>query len=128
MKVSAARVGIAVVVALVALVGAAVASAAKPRVGRPPPKLYAIVGKTASQLSLKDRHGKDVVHLKPGWYTLTISDESNQQRFRLRGPGIDRSTGGSFIGAAIWGVHLRKGKYRYQTVGDGNVSRKFSVK
>jgi hypothetical protein len=119
------RVG--VVVLVVALAAAGAALAAKPKVGPPPPKLFGAVGKTAKQISLTNGQGHSVLRLKPGWYTLTISDRSASQRFRLLGPGINRSTGGPFVGAAIWGVHLRKGTYRYQTVGKATASRRFSV-
>jgi hypothetical protein len=114
------------VLVILALAAAAAALAAKPKVGPPPPKLFAAVG-AAKQVSLKDSHGKAVVRLKPGWYTLTISDSSAKQRFRLLGPGLNRSTGAGFVGAAIWGVDLHKGTYRYLTVGQTTASHSFSV-
>jgi len=119
-------VRVVIAIGVVALAVAGTALAAKPKVGPPPPKLFGAVG-TTKQVSLKDSHGKLVVRLKPGWYTLTISDASANQRFRLTGPGVNRSTGGPFVGAAIWGVNLRKGTYRYQTVGRRNATRTFSV-
>jgi hypothetical protein len=97
-----------------------------PKVGPPPPQLYATVG-PAHQIVLADAHGERVVKLKSGWYTLTISDRSLAQRFRLAGPGINRSTAAKFEGAAIWGIDLRKGTYRYATVGPVVISRTFSV-
>ena len=124
MNVSVTRAALSAVLVALALAGAAYA--AKPKVGPPPPKLFAAVGQT-KQVTLKDAHGKRVVSLKPGWYTLTISDSSADQRFRLMGPGINRSTGGPFVGAAIWGVNLHKGTYRYQTVGQKAASHSFKV-
>src|SRR5262249_26968028 len=122
--VSVTRAVLSVGIVALALAGAALAG--KPKVGPPPPKLFAAVGK-ATQVTLKDAHGKLVVSLKPGWYTLTISDSSASQRFKLSGPGINRSTGGPFVGAAIWGVNLHKGTYRYQTVGHKLATRSFKV-
>jgi hypothetical protein len=117
---------LALVVGLAALAIVSAGLAAKPKVGPAPPKLYGAVGQSKT-VTLKDAHGKTVLRLKPGWYTLTISDASANQRFKLKGPGVNRSTGGPFVGAAIWGVKLRKGTYSYQTVGAKNGSRNFRV-
>ena len=124
MNLPVTRLPLAVVV--VGLVAAGAGHAGRPKVGPPPPKLYGAVGHTKT-VTLKDAHGKLVVSLKPGWYTLTISDASSDQRFRLTGPGINRSTGSAFVGAQIWGVNLRQGTYRYQTVGQKLASRSFKV-
>src|SRR5262245_56186980 len=110
---SSRRIAMKTSVPLVTAIAAAVlgttgvATAAQPKVGPPPPKLFAAVG-PAKQLSLKDAQGKLVVSLKPGWYTLEIKDSTDSRTFRLRGPGIDKGTGVKFEGAAIWGVNLRK--------------------
>ena len=109
------------------LAGGALAAKSKPKVGPPPPKLYASVG-LARQLSLKDASGKSVVRLKSGWYTLQIKDSNAGQRFRLTGPGVNKATGANFVGAAIWGVRLRKGTYSYASVGPAKVTRRFTVK
>ena len=127
MRLKVPSAGSRVIAALAALILSAGAYGAEPKVGPPPPKLYGAVGKTAKQISLKDARGHAVVRLEPGWYTLTISDASASQRFRLVGPGTDRSTGGAFVGSAIWGINLRQGTYRYQTVGRMTASRSFSV-
>jgi hypothetical protein len=103
------------------------AAASHPKVGPPPPKLFALVDPAAPKVSLQDGHGKAVAHLKTGWYTLTITDSNPGQRFRLSGPGIDRSTADHFVGAAIWGVHLLKGTYNYSTTGSKTVVHRFSV-
>jgi hypothetical protein len=105
---------------------AVAASASKPKVGPPPPKLYAVV-KPANKVTLRDAHGKTVAHLKTGWYTLTITDSVAAQRFRLKGPGVDRATAPRFVGAAIWGLHLRKGKYSYSSLGPKTTVYSFSV-
>jgi hypothetical protein len=105
---------------------AAGAVAAKPKVGPPPPKLYAVVD-PIHQLTFKDAHGNTIAHLKSGWYTLTITDSSASQRFELKGPGIDRSTSAHFVGAAIWGVHLTKGTYSYSSLGPKTITHSFNV-
>jgi hypothetical protein len=124
LKIPSAFSGLASIFALILSAGA---YATKPGVGPPPPKLYGAVGKLGTQVTLKDARGHAVARLKPGWYTLTISDASASQRFRLFGPGIDRSTSRAFVGTAIWGINLHKGTYRYQTVGRTTASRRFSV-
>ena len=114
-------------IVVVALGAVGAAAAGKPKVGPPPPKLFAVVG-PAKQLSLKDAHGKLVASLKPGWYTLEIKDSTDTRTFRLRGPGINKGTGVEFEGAAIWGVNLRQGKYSYLSGGKGSPSKTFSVR
>jgi hypothetical protein len=111
--------------AALGLVGGAFAT--KPKVGPPPPKLFAVVDPATTKVSLKDGHGTSVGHLKSGWYTLTITDSNPGQRFRLQGPGINRTTAAHFVGAAIWGVHLLKGTYSYSSFGPKTVIHKFSV-
>jgi hypothetical protein len=103
------------------------AAASSPKVGPPPPKLFALVDPATAKVSLKDGHGNSVGHLKSGWYTLTITDSNSGQRFRLSGPGINRSTADHFVGAAIWGVHLLKGTYSYSSTGSHTVVHRFSV-
>jgi hypothetical protein len=109
-----------------AFAGGALAAKPTPKVGPPPPKLYASVG-LARQLTLTDATGKIVVHLKSGWYTLQIKDANAARRFRLSGPGVNKATGANFVGAAIWGVKLRKGTYRYASVGRPDVTHTFTV-
>ena len=113
--------------AVAALGTTGIAAAGKPKVGPPPPKLFAVVG-PLKQFSLKDAHGKPVLNLKPGWYTVEIKDSTNSRTFRLKGPGVDKDTGVKFKGAAIWGVNLRKGTYSYLSGGTGGPSKTFSVK
>jgi hypothetical protein len=108
------------------LAGAGAAAGAHPKVGPPPPKLNAAIDLT-NHLTLTDAHGKAVSQLKSGWYTLTIKDSDSGQRFALKGPGINRATGSHFVGAAIWGVQLVKGKYTYSSLGKKKVTRSFRV-
>jgi hypothetical protein len=124
MKRSVSSVALATGVA--ALLSPTLALAAKPKVGPPPPMLFASVG-TPSQLSLHDAHGKTVVRLKSGWYTLEIKDTSSTEGFSLSGPGTKKATPSHFLGAAIWGVHLLQGTYSYAAEGAKTTTRSFSV-
>jgi plastocyanin len=82
---------------------------------RPPPspastKLTGAVG-PGTKLSLKPTSG-----LSAGKARLTISDASATDGFRLRGPGVTRSTGVAFKGTVTWTVQLKAGTYTYSSV------------
>ena len=49
--------------------------------------------------------------LKPGKYTITVSDKSNIHNFHLKGPGVNKTTGVTQQGTVTWKVTLKKGKY-----------------
>ena len=52
--------------------------------------------------------------LKPGKYTITVSDKSNIHNFHLKGPGVNKIiTATSFKGTKTVTVTLKKGKYTY---------------
>jgi len=56
--------------------------------------------------------------------------DSPNVRFSLVGPGLHRASKSGFDGAAIWGVHLVPGTYRYTAQSAGAESpsvRSFSV-
>jgi plastocyanin len=59
--------------------------------------------------------GRKVTTLRPGSYTITVSDKSSAHDFVLTGPGIRRKivTGLAFKGTKTVTVTLRKGKYEY---------------
>jgi hypothetical protein len=58
--------------------------------------------------------GKKVTTLKPGKYTLTVSDKSSSHDFVLKGPGVTkRITGVGFTGTKTATVTLKRGKYTY---------------
>jgi hypothetical protein len=105
---------------------AATAAASGPAVSSPPPRLLAVIDLT-NHLTLTDAHGRAVANLKSGWYTLTIKDSNVDQSFELKGPGVNRTTGSHFVGAAIWGLQLQKGKYTYSSLGPKKITRSFSV-
>lgn len=79
----------------------------------PPPaatKLAAAVGPGA-KLSLRPTSG-----LAAGKFTLTVSDRSSTDGFRLTGPGLARSTGVKFTGTTTWTLLLKAGTYTYASV------------
>lgn len=59
--------------------------------------------------------GKKVTTLRPGAYTITVSDKSSAHDFVLTGPGIRRKviTGLAFKGSKTATVTLKKGRYEY---------------
>ena len=57
------------------------------------------------------KSGAKVTKLKAGTYVIKVSDKSNIHNFRLRGPGVNKTTGLGATGAATWKVTLKAGKY-----------------
>lgn len=59
--------------------------------------------------------GKRVTTLRPGAYTITVSDKSDDHDFVLTGPGIRRKviTGLAFKGSKTVTVTLKRGRYEY---------------
>jgi plastocyanin len=55
--------------------------------------------------------GAKVTKLKAGTYVIKVSDKSNIHNFRLKGPGVNKTTGVAAIGSATWKVTLKAGKY-----------------
>jgi hypothetical protein len=68
--------------------------------------------------------GHVVSKLPAGKYTFVVSDTSKTQSFRLKGPGVSKSTSAKGTGRSTWTVTLKKGKYTYS---NGRVTRTFMV-
>jgi plastocyanin len=64
-------------------------------------------------ISLK-KGGAKATTLKPGAYTIKVSDKSDFHNFHLRGPGVNKATSVAFAGNKTFQVRLKKGTYRYQ--------------
>jgi plastocyanin len=75
-------------------------------------KLVATVGPSATIKLTKG--GKKVTTLKPGTYSIAVSDKSTFHNFHLMGPGVNKLTTVGFQGSKTWKVTLKKGTYRYQ--------------
>jgi NitT/TauT family transport system substrate-binding protein len=71
--------------------------------------------------------GKRVKSLPEGEYTFVVSDRSTKQSFRLRGPGVNRSTSVRTRGRATWTLALGPGKYTYSSSGARNLKGAFKV-
>ncbi len=89
-----------------------------------PPTAFAVLsaasnplsGRTGPGLSITvTKAGKKVTRLRPGRYTITVSDRSSAHDFFLTGPGIRnrRVTGLGFTGRKSITVSLRRGRYEY---------------
>ena len=52
---------------------------------------------------------KKVTKLKPGSYVFKISDKSAIHNFRLKGPGVDKTTSVGKTGTSTWTVTLKRG-------------------
>jgi plastocyanin len=57
--------------------------------------------------------GKKVTTLKHGTYKIVVNDKSNSHNFRLKGNGLNKSTGVSFVGTKTWIVTLKVGTYKF---------------
>ena len=75
-------------------------------------KLRATVG-PGFTIALFDASGKSVSQLDPGVYEIEVEDESEIHNFRLRGPGVDVSTGVEFVGSQTFRVTLQNGAYTF---------------
>jgi hypothetical protein len=60
------------------------------------------------------KNGVRVKTLKARMYQLQVNDKSSSHNFRLKGPGINKATGVSFIGKKTWTVKLKVGRYTIQ--------------
>jgi hypothetical protein len=87
-----------------------------------PPTAFAVFsatrvsGTTGPGLTITlKKAGVRVKTLRPGAYTITVSDKSTQHDFVLTGPGIrnKRITGLTFKGTRSATVTLRRGTYTY---------------
>ena len=52
-----------------------------------------------------------VTKLKAGSYVIKVSDKSKIHNFRLKGPGVNKTTTVGGTGTSTWKVTLKKGKY-----------------
>ncbi len=74
--------------------------------------LLAVVG-PGFNISLTDSAGNAVRNLKPGTYTVTVRDRSDEHNFHLRGPGVNQTTSVEFVGETTWTITVGPGTYTY---------------
>lgn len=98
------RIRIALAATVVALMAVAPSLAATP-------KLAGTVG-PGFTITLKSG-GKAVKTLRPGKYSLTISDKSNIHNFHLKGPGVAINSGVARQGTKTYTITLKRGKYSF---------------
>jgi hypothetical protein len=72
-------------------------------------------------------NGHPALHLSPGWYLVSIVDYSTRENFHLLGPAVNRRTGIRFHGAALWGLELHRGTYRFGSDPLGSNARRLVV-
>jgi hypothetical protein len=78
-------------------------------------------------ISLSDSSGNLVSRLDPGTYTIVVRDSSDDENFRLRGPGVDRETSEDGTGTETWTISFVSGEYEYRSDHDDDLRREFSV-
>jgi NitT/TauT family transport system substrate-binding protein len=71
--------------------------------------------------------GKAVTKLNVGPHSFVVTDNSRTQNFRLKGPGVNKSTRIKGKSRATWTVNLRKGTYRYWSDGNPRARKSFRV-
>lgn len=87
-----------------AVVGASGAGAATPK----------LVASVSDPLNISlTQGGKKVSKLKAGRYTIVVQDKASDHNFRLKGPGVNKSTSVSAKGTTTWNLTLKKGTYTY---------------
>ena len=73
----------------------------------PPPRRITATVTPSGRASLSPRR------VRAGTYAIVVRDRSARAGFRLRGPGVNRSTGVGFRGTVTWRLGLRAGLYRF---------------
>ena len=88
----------------------------------PTNKLLATVSTTGGQVTLTDSGGRTVTRLRSGWYSIFVTVNATGSDFHLTGPSVDSATKARVPGVALWGLHLRKGTYRYMNDRDARAT------
>jgi hypothetical protein len=71
--------------------------------------------------------GKRFTSLLAGDYTFVVSDRSAKQNFHLKGPGLDKKTGGRQVGRLSFTTKLGKGVYTYSSDANPKLKGTFRV-
>lgn len=113
------RLTLLIALAAAALIAAATATASTPT----------LTGEVGPGFSIEVKLGsKDVKSLKAGTYKIKVEDKGSIHDFHLKGPGVNKSTGVSFVGEQTWTVKLKPGTYTYQCDPHASVGMKGTFK
>jgi NitT/TauT family transport system substrate-binding protein len=82
------------------------------------------VTKTAIKLLLD---GRGVKTLPQGEYTFVVTDRSKTGSFRLKGPGVNRTTSVKGVRRYTWTLSLAPGRYTYSSTGAPRFKKTFRV-
>jgi hypothetical protein len=96
-------------IGILAVVAVSVPAAAT---SAPNATLTGVVG-PGFNISLKNADGTNVTHLDAGTYDISVSDNSIEHNFHLRGPGVDLATLLETTGTVTWTVAITDGTYTF---------------
>ncbi|MFL6011013.1 MAG: ABC transporter substrate-binding protein [Gaiellaceae bacterium] len=82
------------------------------------------ITKTAIKLLLD---GRAVKTLPQGEYTFVVTDRSKSGSFRLKGPGVNRTTSVKGVRRYTWTLSLGPGRYTYSSTGAPRFKKTFRV-
>ncbi|MFL6019791.1 MAG: ABC transporter substrate-binding protein [Gaiellaceae bacterium] len=82
------------------------------------------ITKTAIKLLLD---GRGVKTLPQGEYTFVVTDRSKTGSFRLKGPGVNRTTSVKGVRRYTWTLSLGPGRYTYSSTGAPRFKKTFRV-
>ena len=79
------------------------------------------------KIEMKNAAGRPLKTVKRGTYRIKIEDRASIHNFRLKGPGVNKSTSVSGVVRATWTVSLKKGTYRISSAGTPRLQRTLRV-
>ena len=78
-------------------------------------KSSGLTGEVGPGYSIEVKKGnKDLKTIKAGTYKIKVEDKASIHNFHLKGPGLNKKTGVSFMGETTWTIKLKPGTYTYQ--------------
>jgi plastocyanin len=78
-------------------------------------KSSGLTGEVGPGYSIEVKKGnKDLKTIKAGTYRIKVEDKASIHNFHLKGPGLNKKTGVSFMGETTWTIKLKPGTYTYQ--------------
>ena len=81
----------------------------------------------AFSITLTDSSGAPVSTLKPGSYTVKVSDKSKIHNFHLTGPGVEQKTTVPDVSDTSWTVDLTAGTYTFKCDPHAKMTGTFTV-